>query len=342
MAPEPPGAPTAKAHTTTTITLTWDEAKDNVAVTEYVIYRDGKEVGTASTDCVFVDKGLESGQSYTYTIQAKDAAGNSSDASEPVELQTLVLKLGNVMAFEGTYTMEEQESIPVWAEFTPTEGYTPQITVSLEYRLGNTGDWIPVILKAVGNNRYSGEWSLAGTDDGYLPEGSYEVYFKVADGETSVCSDPQPVILQRDETPPTVTRLQTGIKDGDSSATRFGGTTALKINVNASDNVGVTKVVLSYALEDSSDVFTDIETLTPDRVGENFYQNCPWSPEGLSSGTYILKATAYDARENKGEATVTVTVDNDPPTTPGSFTVTGTSCYIHVMWDANYARPADF
>lgn len=340
---EAPAAPTnikGTKNTTTTITLTWDEATDNVAVTEYVIYRDGKEVGTASTDCVFVDKGLESGQSYTYTIQAKDAAGNSSDASEPVELQTLVLKLGNVMAFEGTYTMEEQESIPVWAEFTPTEGYTPQITVSLEYRLGNTGDWIPVILKAVGNNRYSGEWSLAGTDDGYLPEGSYEVHFKVADGETSVCSDPQPVILQRDETPPEVT-LRTGI-DRDDTATHFGGTTALKINVNASDNVGVTKVVLSYALEDSSDVFTDIETLTPDRVGENFYQNCPWSPEGLSSGTYILKATAYDARENKGEATVTVTVDNDPPTTPGSFTVTGTSRYIHVMWDANYARPADF
>lgn len=330
---EAPAAPTnikGTKNTTTTITLTWDEATDNVAVTEYVIYRDGSKAGTSET-CEFVDGGLESGKSYSYTVKAKDAAGNPSEASETVELTTLVLKLGNVMEFEGPYTMEEQGSIPVWAEFTPTGGYTPQITVSLEYRLGNTGEWIPVILKAVGNNRYSGEWSLAGTDGGYLPEGSYEVHFKVADGETSVCSATQNVTLQRDKTPPEVT-LRTGI-DRDDTATHFGGTTALKINVNASDNVGVTKVVLSYALEDSSDVFTDIETLTPDRVGENFYQNCPWSPEGLSSGTYILKATAYDARENKGEATVTVTVDNTPPSAPGNFKVTGTSRYIHLMWD---------
>lgn len=330
---EAPAAPTnikGTKNTTTTITLTWDEAKDNVAVTEYVIYRDGKEVGTASTDCVFVDKGLESGQSYTYTIQAKDAAGNSSDASEPVELQTLVLKLGNVMAFEGTYTMEEQESIPVWAEFTPTEGYTPQITVSLEYRLGNTGDWIPVILKAVGNNRYSGEWSLAGTDDGYLPEGSYEVHFKVADGETSVCSDPQPVILQRDETPPEVT-LRTGI-DRDDTATHFGGTKILNVDVDATDNIGVTKVVLSYAEKGTENYKT---LVTEEKAAtKTFWLHFEWDPKGLSSGEYTLKAVAYDARGNESEAvTKDVTVDNTPPSAPGNFKVTGTSRYIHLMWD---------
>ena len=351
VAPEPPGAPTAKAHTTTTITLTWDEAKDNVAVTEYVIYRNNEqgvaeEVGTSTTR-EFVDKGLESGQSYTYTIKAKDAAGNLSKASAAVELKTLELKFASVMKFAESYVMEAQKdaAIPVSAEFQPIEGYEPEIMVYLQYWLldneGKAGSVQAVELSGK-DNTFTGSWSMK-TDDGeYLPEGTYQARFSVTDGEATVYSDPQPVILQRDKTPPTVTRLQTGIKDGDSSVTRFGGTTALKINVNASDNVGVTKVVLSYALEDSSDVFTDIETLTPDRVGENFYQNCPWSPEGLSSGTYILKATAYDARENKGEATVTVTVDNDPPTTPGSFTVTGTSRYIHVMWDANYARPADF
>lgn len=330
---EAPAAPTnikGTKNTTTTITLTWDEATDNVAVTEYVIYRDGKEVGTASTDCVFVDKGLESGQSYTYTIQAKDAAGNSSDASEPVELQTLVLKLGNVMAFEGTYTMEEQESIPVWAEFTPTEGYTPQITVSLEYRLGNTGDWIPVILKAVGNNRYSGEWSLAGTDDGYLPEGSYEVHFKVADGETSVCSDPQPVILQRDETPPEVT-LRTGI-DRDDTATHFGGTKILNVDVDATDNIGVTKVVLSYAEKGTENYKT---LVTEEKAAtKTFWLHFEWDPKGLSSGEYTLKAVAYDARGNESEAvTKDVTVDNTPPSAPGNFKVTRTSRYIHLMWD---------
>lgn len=347
---EAPAAPTnikGTKNTTTTITLTWDEATDNVAVTEYVIYRDGKEVGTASTDCVFVDKGLESGQSYTYTIQAKDAAGNLSKASAAVELKTLELKFASVMKFAESYVMEAQKdaAIPVSAEFQPIEGYEPEIMVYLQYWLldneGKAGS-VQAVELSEKDNTFTGSWSMK-TDDGeYLPEGTYQARFSVTDGEATVYSDPQPVILQRDKTPPTVTRLQTGIKDGDSSATRFGGTTALKINVNASDNVGVTKVVLSYALEDSSDVFTDIETLTPDRVGENFYQNCPWSPAGLSSGTYILKATAYDARENKGEATVTVTVDNDPPTTPGSFTVTGTSRYIQVMWDANYARPADF
>ena len=330
---EAPTAPTnvqGTKHTTTTITLTWTAATDNVAVTEYVIYRDGSKAGTSET-CEFVDGGLESGKSYSYTVKAKDAAGNPSEASETVELTTLVLKLGNVMEFEGPYTMEEQGSIPVWAEFTPTGGYTPQITVSLEYRLGNTGEWIPVILKAVGNNRYSGEWSLAGTDGGYLPEGSYEVHFKVADGETSVCSATQNVTLQRDKTPPTVTRLQTGI-DGDDSATRFGGTKILNVDVDATDNIGVTKVVLSYAEKGTENYKT---LVTEEKAAtKTFWLHFEWDPKGLSSGEYTLKAVAYDARGNESEAvTKDVTVDNTPPSAPGNFKVTGTSRYIHLMWD---------
>lgn len=340
---EAPTAPTnikGTKNTTTTITLTWTAATDNVAVTEYVIYRDGEKVGT-STTCEFVDTGLKSGQTYTYTIKAKDAAENLSKASAAVELKTLELKFASVMEFAESYVMEEQKdaAIAVSAEFQPIEGYEPEIMVHLQYqRLDENGageGWRSVELNAGEDNTFTGSWSMK-TDDGeYLPEGTYQARFSVTDGKATVYSDTQPVELQRDKTPPEI--LYFG---NDAKRDTFGGTTPLNVRVSAQDKVVVEKVVYSYAPEGSED-FTDVTTLRFERPGTTFGMSYDWyaTEDGtangtkLRSGTYILKATAYDARDNKSEATLTVTVDNDPPTTPGSFEVTGTSRYIHLMWD---------
>jgi chitodextrinase len=60
-----------------------------VAVTGYVIYRDGVELTTvAGTTTTFADAGLSESTSYRYNVQAVDAAGNRSEQSKSAEATT--------------------------------------------------------------------------------------------------------------------------------------------------------------------------------------------------------------------------------------------------------------
>jgi chitodextrinase len=86
-----PSAPTeilSSFQTDKTITLHWTGSTDNIGVTEYEIYRDGTLVGS-TTILMYKDSGLQQGTSYTYTIKAKDAAGNTSDQSTAFTFATL-------------------------------------------------------------------------------------------------------------------------------------------------------------------------------------------------------------------------------------------------------------
>jgi hypothetical protein len=78
----PPTAPptfTAKARRRR-VKLAWLPATDNVGVVAYLIYRDGA-LATQTTGLKFRDRGLTQGVTYSYTVTAKDAAGNESAAN---------------------------------------------------------------------------------------------------------------------------------------------------------------------------------------------------------------------------------------------------------------------
>jgi chitodextrinase len=85
-----PTAPTltASGTTQTTTNLSWSGATDNVAVTGYDVYRGATLVGsTAST--TFAVTGLTASTTYSFTVRAKDAAGNISADSNSVSVTTL-------------------------------------------------------------------------------------------------------------------------------------------------------------------------------------------------------------------------------------------------------------
>lgn len=67
----------------TYIAMSWNASTDNVAVTEYRILRDGIRCGFSS-DTNFIDYPLSPAQSYAYSVQAKDAAGNLTEPSTSV------------------------------------------------------------------------------------------------------------------------------------------------------------------------------------------------------------------------------------------------------------------
>nr|WP_221381650.1 cellulase family glycosylhydrolase [Actinoplanes polyasparticus] len=79
-APSVPGQPTATAVTATGATLSWAASTDNVGVTAYDVLRDGSVVATVS-GTTYNATGLTASTAYTFSVRARDAAGNVSAAS---------------------------------------------------------------------------------------------------------------------------------------------------------------------------------------------------------------------------------------------------------------------
>ncbi|KAB1990048.1 glycoside hydrolase family 6 protein [Streptomyces triticiradicis] len=87
QAPTVPGGLTVGATTSSSVSLSWSASTDNTAVTGYDVYRDGTKVGSA-TGTSYTDSGLTASTTYSYTVRAKDAAGNVSASSTAVSATT--------------------------------------------------------------------------------------------------------------------------------------------------------------------------------------------------------------------------------------------------------------
>ncbi|MEW9548179.1 glycosyl hydrolase family 18 protein [Nonomuraea sp. NPDC050783] len=79
-APSVPGNLRSTGVTSTSVSLAWNASTDNVAVTGYEVYR-GTTLVTTVTGTSYTDTGLTPETAYTYTVRARDAAGNRSAAS---------------------------------------------------------------------------------------------------------------------------------------------------------------------------------------------------------------------------------------------------------------------
>ncbi|RKS73842.1 glucose/arabinose dehydrogenase [Motilibacter peucedani] len=87
----PPSAPTSLTATVdgTSVTLGWRASSDDVGVTAYVVARDGATVATVpGGTTAYTDSGLAPLQRYSWTVRARDAAGNVSAASAAVTATT--------------------------------------------------------------------------------------------------------------------------------------------------------------------------------------------------------------------------------------------------------------
>ncbi len=88
VAPSAPTALSASGTTTTTTSLSWTASTDNVAVTGYNVYQGTTLLGTTTTTSYNVT-GLTSATTYSFSVKAKDAAGNLSASSNVASVTTL-------------------------------------------------------------------------------------------------------------------------------------------------------------------------------------------------------------------------------------------------------------
>ncbi|PKV52897.1 putative secreted protein (Por secretion system target) [Aquimarina sp. MAR_2010_214] len=87
QAPTVPANLTASNIANTSADLSWDASTDNTGVTGYDIYQDGTSIGS-STSTTYSVSGLTANTTYSFTVKAKDAAGNVSGSSNAANVKT--------------------------------------------------------------------------------------------------------------------------------------------------------------------------------------------------------------------------------------------------------------
>ncbi len=88
-APSAPSSLAAASIAQTTLTLNWTASTDNVGVTGYDVYRGATKIGSTTTATTYNVTGLTAATAYTFSVKAKDAAGNESSSSNVVNATTL-------------------------------------------------------------------------------------------------------------------------------------------------------------------------------------------------------------------------------------------------------------
>ncbi len=168
---EAPSVPTnlaASNVTQTTLTLSWDASSDNVGVTGYDVYQGASNLGTVTGTSANVT-GLTAGTSYSFTVRAKDAAGNVSAASAAL----------NVTTQSDGITCSSTETLPYAEGFESNDGWT-QVT-------GDDGNWV----------RDANGTPSSNTGPGSAAEGSFYMFLEAStNGSTGQIGSNATAILE--------------------------------------------------------------------------------------------------------------------------------------------------
>lgn len=96
QAPSVPLGLSANAASASQINLAWQASTDNIGVTNYDVYRGSTKIATVSTTS-FGDTGLQANTAYSYTVQARDAAGNTSAPSAAASATTKTAQIASII-----------------------------------------------------------------------------------------------------------------------------------------------------------------------------------------------------------------------------------------------------
>ncbi|NBD23204.1 fibronectin type III domain-containing protein [Paenibacillus glycinis] len=88
QAPTAPTGLTSPSKTSSSVSLSWTASTDNVGVTGYDVYNGSALAGSTTGATTFTVNGLAASTAYTFTVKAKDAAGNVSSASSALNVTT--------------------------------------------------------------------------------------------------------------------------------------------------------------------------------------------------------------------------------------------------------------
>jgi chitodextrinase len=307
-APSIPIGLSATPVSATQINLSWIAATDNVAVTGYNVRRNGVLVATLGAVTTFQNNSLAASTTYSYTVQALDAAGNVSGQSTTASATTQ------------TVTDATAPSTPTGLSATAVS--TSQINLSWSASTDNVG--------VTGYDVYRGGVLIAtlGTvttfqNTGLSPSTTYSYSVRAFDaaGNLSVPSALASATTQGIPTDTTAPSIPTGLSATAVSATQ--------INLSwtaATDNVGVT----GYNVRRNGVLVATLGAVTT-------FQNNSLA----ASTTYSYTVQAFDAAGNvsgqstAASATTQTVPDTTAPSTPTGLSATAVSTsQINLSWTA--------
>jgi chitodextrinase len=306
-APSTPASLAATAASASRINLSWSASTDNVAVTNYRVFRNGALLVSLGNVTTYQDNALIAGTTYTYTVRALDAAGNISGHS----------------AQASATTSPAADTTP---PTTPTNVVASPVSPS---RIDVS--WSPSTDNdAVANYRVYRNGVLAATltsttyqNTGLSPATTYSYRVEAIDETGNVSALSAPVSASTPSAPDTTApTTPTGLTATAVSTSR--------INLNwvaATDNVGVT----GYRIFRNGSLLETVGNVTT------------YASTGLAaSTTYSYTVRALDAAgnisglSNSASATTQAAPDTTAPTIPAGLTATAiSSSRIRLNWSAS-------
>jgi chitodextrinase len=188
-APSTPAALAASGTTQTTTNLTWTASTDNVAVTGYDVYQ-GATLKATVTGTTYAVSGLTASTAYTFSVKAKDAAGNISASSNIVNVTTLAVVVSTYCTSQGNSVADEKIGKVVLGTINNTStggtGYTDFTSISTNLTL-NTANTI-TITPAWTSTAYAEGYSvwIDYNKDGDFIDAGEQVWTKAASTTTPV------------------------------------------------------------------------------------------------------------------------------------------------------------
>jgi len=187
-APTVPTSLAASGTTQTATNLSWTASTDNVAVTGYEVYQDGV-LRTTVTTTSYAVTGLTAATAYTFSVKAKDAAGNSSASSNSVNVTTLSTSV-SYCASQGNSVADEKIGRVQFGTIDNTStggtGYTDFTSISANATRGTS--YTITITPSWTSSVYSEGYSvwIDYNKDGDFTDAGEQVWTKTASTTTPV------------------------------------------------------------------------------------------------------------------------------------------------------------
>jgi lysophospholipase L1-like esterase/pectin methylesterase-like acyl-CoA thioesterase/chitodextrinase len=302
------GTLTASNVTEDSLTLTWGGASDNVGVTGYRVYADSQLLATV-TESVYNVTGLTAGTSYTFTVQAGDAADNWSADGPSVTViagETPVMDTtapvwvnGSLIASNVTQTgltlswNEASDDVGVTG-YQVYQGATLLATVTGSvYTYNVTGLWSGTSYTfTVQAGDAAGNWSTSGPSVKVITEQDISDDDSGDDSGDDSSSSPETPVTPVTPTPPTAPTTPTAPTAPTAPVvTTTPGKPAF--DLSNPESVSVLKEVLEEKINSSN------EAVTFEDVSDH------WSSESIQVFTKLGVVNGYEDGTFKPDANIT-------------------------------------
>ncbi|MBJ6362358.1 fibronectin type III domain-containing protein [Paenibacillus sp. GCM10012307] len=299
VAPTAPSSLTAIGWGPTSITLAWTASIDNVGVTGYEVYRGNILLGVVAGNITqYTVEGLNGNSMHTFTVKARDAAGNVSAASQSIVASTDATPPSAPSSLSVTNRTKTSVSLS-WTAATDNIGVA-------SYHIYNNGS---VIAEVPGT---ATSYTLTGLSENTM----FTLTIKAKDAAGNISAASNVVSVSTDiETPSSPGPLTIVSRTETSIAFSW---------LPSTDNVEV----LKYEIYNGNVLMSTVNGSLTSHTLTGLIPNT----------IYTIGVKALDAAGNRSEFSnqLSVSTDITSPTVPGSLHATNrTSTSIALAWTAS-------